>query len=370
MLKRRMAGVLCLVGIVAAGATPAAMALGEPGDEYIFILDEANTSVGMVLGDVQDYTPLHGWISLYLDANDPLNGRCIMGDAEAISTEDIIMLIWPGQIEAYLYAGHLQFYDFDLWYQDPNEWNRDPNLWPDPNDAQDANDADDPNWVDPWNNGMADPNDPNYNSNGPDDPNDFDPNYNRWADLVGGFGMLNTEILFHWGYEVVIFGEWDEGASTEWTSPFGPWTVQLTDNGGSMDAVIDWTAWIKSSDFPAQVPIHLEGTGGLGQWDLDVTLTTPDKGKVLIDPDLPRKFPNGVEVTLEAVPNPTRGFKKWKITDPNGVVTEDTNSIITITMDGDYDVEAVFKCSSSSSLMPLGVVLLVLTMGVVIRRFR
>ena len=76
------------------------------------------------------------------------------------------------------------------------------------------------------------------------------------------------------------------------------------------------------------------------------------------------------------VPEPAEGklFRVWKIWDdpnryPDGnYVAEDSNAVLYLTMDKDYAVEAVFKCGSADMLPPVGVVLMALTLGLVIRR--
>jgi hypothetical protein len=71
---------------------------------------------------------------------------------------------------------------------------------------------------------------------------------------------------------------------------------------------------------------------------------------------------------------PDRGWKKWKIwDDPNDYPdpnhqASDANTVLYLTMDRDYVVEAIFSCSASSMLPPASVVLLLLTLCVVVRR--
>jgi hypothetical protein len=88
-----------------------------------------------------------------------------------------------------------------------------------------------------------------------------------------------------------------------------------------------------------------------------------------------RRYTDGTEVALVAEAAPDRGWKKWKIwDDPNhypdsNYVIEDTNTVIYLTMNTDYVLEAVFSCSASSSVLPpIALVLLALVAGVSIRR--
>jgi hypothetical protein len=88
-----------------------------------------------------------------------------------------------------------------------------------------------------------------------------------------------------------------------------------------------------------------------------------------------RRYTDGTEVVMTATPAEGRGWKKWKIwDDPNqypdsNYVTDDTNSVLYLTMDTDYVVEAIFSCSADGSVLPpLGIVLVALAAGIVRRR--
>ena len=387
MSRRCMIGALVAMGLVAVGPVHLAMADPPqyPGTEYVFTLDDANSILGFELLPLFDDTRLQGWISVFLEGDDPNTARLRLGDAELVSLDSIDLIVWAGVIEAHIYAGDLQLFDFDIWYQDPNEWDRDPNMWPDPNDAQTPNDADDPNDVDPWNDpNLVDPNDPNFNSTAPGDPNDFDPNYSRWVDLVGGSGTLNSEMLFFWRFTLMEGGSSSSEASTEWSRPFGPWDVKLTPTGDPNTPVrieIDWTAWVISGDYPTRVPIHLEGVGGPPAGP-DRTLTVSfyhgENGTATFspdplsgaDPNTPRVYTDGTPVTLTAVPNSGKIFLKWKVQDANEVLLyEDSNLVTLVTMDQDYNVEAQFKCGSSVPPF-VAFMLLALAAGVIVRRLR
>lgn len=89
------------------------------------------------------------------------------------------------------------------------------------------------------------------------------------------------------------------------------------------------------------------------------------------DPNLP-EYVEDTAVTLTAVPNPDRAFGRWEIYDPNhpgdaNFMVTDTNNPVTIVMDADREVTAVFKCGSSG--MPLLPAMLgVLCLTVLVRR--
>ena len=105
---------------------------------------------------------------------------------------------------------------------------------------------------------------------------------------------------------------------------------------------------------------------------LSVTVNKINYGTVTFDPDRlddPNADPNdpsalrryvvGTEVALTAVPEPGKSLNKWLIYDPNypgdgNYATEDTNTVLYLTMDEDYEVRAKFKCGSGvGQVLPL-----------------
>ncbi len=96
-------------------------------------------------------------------------------------------------------------------------------------------------------------------------------------------------------------------------------------------------------------------------------------GDYPLDPETLRRYTNGTEVVLVAEPLEGKSFKSWTVFDPNypgdrGHAVEDTNSVLYLTMDADWEVEASFSCGSSEFLPPMGMVLLALVAGVIVRR--
>ena len=64
----------------------------------------------------------------------------------------------------------------------------------------------------------------------------------------------------------------------------------------------------------------------------------------------------GTALTLTAVPYPDRGFQSWRIFDPNypgdaNYAAVDTNMVLHLTMDIDWEVKAVFQCSSGTEML-------------------
>ncbi len=93
---------------------------------------------------------------------------------------------------------------------------------------------------------------------------------------------------------------------------------------------------------------------------LTVMVNNPDHGTVTLDPvpgdpNAPA-YPAGTTVTLTALPGAERSFNRWEIDDPNypgdaNHATVDANTVITIVMDVDREVKAVFNCGSGVPMM-------------------
>ncbi len=118
---------------------------------------------------------------------------------------------------------------------------------------------------------------------------------------------------------------------------------------------------------------------------LTVTINNPSRGTVAIHPNVlldpnqdpndssfVRRYTDGTPVVLTATPVSGKAFDAWTIYDPNypGDVNHavtDTNTTLFLTMNGNYEVEAAFKCGSGLPPFIAGV-LLVMGLGIVIRR--
>jgi len=93
------------------------------------------------------------------------------------------------------------------------------------------------------------------------------------------------------------------------------------------------------------------------------------------DLDELRRYTAGTALVLGAVvPCGNKAFKKWTVKgpnqsdDPNYLVIVDTNEVLYLTMDGDYSVKATCKCGGGGVEPFAGMVLLVLGLGVMVRR--
>jgi hypothetical protein len=219
--------------------------------------------------------------------------------------------------------------------------------------------------------------------NGTGDPND--PN-NHWLRAA-----VWNEGKFDWDGQWTIqtpITAWDPNSYTYWTeglcgiSVYGSeYTGPVSDCDAKYDDLeVRWGTFTNVSHTLHLIKIKSEGYGTVA-FDPDLL----DDGNN-IDPndylagDRPafdelRRYTNGTEVVLTATPAEGRGWKKWKIwDDPNqypdsNYVTDDTNSVLYLTMDTHYVVEAIFSCSADSSMMPpIGMVLLALASWVVVRR--
>ncbi len=102
---------------------------------------------------------------------------------------------------------------------------------------------------------------------------------------------------------------------------------------------------------------------------------TPEADPNLADPNDPNTPAYAVrtEVTLTAVPVEGKSFNRWLIFDPNypgdaNYATEDTNTVTTVLMMADHQVEAQFKCGSS--LGPMLPMLVLLTAAAIVPRLR
>jgi hypothetical protein len=384
MWKYGMGLGLLMTGALVLTLAPAAPAVQEPGDEYIFVLDDANSFLKLDWANAHVYvgqTRLRGWLTAFLSDPTPGNPRtwnvhCVLGKCNLVSLDPIDMIMIPNFQEVHWLAGNLIVEDMDIWYQDANEW-ADPNTLPDPNKP--------PKLVDPNAIAPGDPNVPTY-----DDPND--PNYSRWADLTGGpaisTGRLNSEVLFYSKMNYMLFGPpLIQSIDFSWSRPFGPWTVQIADANyldpnrtpdGPVQIKLDWSFWAGGGGL-ALGTLHVEAAGGKAR-RLNLNVSHSNWGSVTVDPAPPsvsrldNKYPDGTNLTLTGVPIEKKSFKEWTIYDPNypgdmSHAVTDSNNPITIVMNADWEVTADFKCGSGMEPF-IGMSLFLLALGVAVRRFR
>ena len=156
----------------------------------------------------------------------------------------------------------------------------------------------------------------------------------------------------------VLFGGWDGSSNGEtWEWDGTSWT--LTSSSGpsprgdaamTYDSARGVTALFGGDDGA----LDGETWEGAGSWyGLTLTLKDPGPSWVDIDPNYPNwapfTYPCGRALMLTAVPGVNKSFKKWRIWDANhpgdaNYVVIDTNNPITVVMNADREVKAVFKC--------------------------
>jgi hypothetical protein len=145
-----------------------------------------------------------------------------------------------------------------------------------------------------------------------------------------------------------------------------------------MDVVFDgedlklWAAYAHGTQRAARRGFVAFDLGSvIRTYNLTVDYAHGNWGQVLLDPNLP-KYPVGTPVTLTAVPIQGKGFQNWEIYDPNypgdlNHLEIDPNLSITLMMNSDQHVTAVFKCGSGvQEGLPL-LVLGMLACGLVLR---
>ncbi len=187
-----------------------------------------------------------------------------------------------------------------------------------------------------------------------------DPNYAS-GDPNGKF--LRSAIWhgdkYDWDGKYILQGELSTSGAGNW-GDYWYWP-----EGGSFVLAVsdeDWT-----NGFPAEVAYdNFEVRTGIftnQPCRLQLTLNAAGRGAVEVDPaledpndpntDLERlyRYTDGTEVVLVAEAVEGKSFKQWKVYDPNfpgdaNYVTLDTNTVLMLTMDGDYDVRAEFNCGS------------------------
>ncbi len=129
----------------------------------------------------------------------------------------------------------------------------------------------------------------------------------------------------------------------------------------------------------ANTPLTLATAAYTGTCTLHLTVVNGTMGVVSwdpapADPNTPA-YAVGTLVTLSAIPNDGRAFNRWLVYDPNhpgdaNHAVEDANTVLHLTFDANWEVEAAFKCGGSGLLFPLGLMLCGSVALSVIRRNR
>ncbi len=107
------------------------------------------------------------------------------------------------------------------------------------------------------------------------------------------------------------------------------------------------------------------------EYTLTINYVKGSAAIVRVEPNLPL-YPEGTDVTLTAEPNAGKSLKHWKVWDPYhpgdaNYVVKDTNNPLTLVMNEDRKVTAVFKCGGGG----LGLATLVVALtALTLRRLR
>jgi len=374
----------------------------DPGNGMLGVWTHADMIVAWT-AYVVEYEANNGWMSLT-----SYSGFTWLG-LEAIGREDdgYPQCLWDPNSP----------FDPDL---DPNVWNpgsplydpnyADPNLggWENYNEYEEDTIWPKDPMIPQWMVIQFDPNGVNHDANNPDDPNDPNCHWVRGAAWVGakhdwdGTWTLQANCVGNMlGKDVSdeIFGDF----------PFDPnihMDAYLHENGHN--AVGGFSGGnAKQPNTPAYV-VDASYDDFESRWGyytnvshtLTLSVVKPQFGVVAIDPDIlddpndagwfdPNFFPgydpnfpldpdylrrytNGTAIVLTAQPISGKSLKQWTIFDPNhpgdaNYAVTDTNTVLYLTMDADWEVEAKFKCGASVPPF-VAMTLLALGLAVVVRR--
>jgi len=283
------------------------------------------------------------------------------------------------------------------------DWRNLRRIWIDPNGVRDVNSSD-PN--------TSDPNDtlwlPHLEGNNKRDPNHDDPSWygvdiNTWeregfwllaqfeldpnhpnkpGDPNGKFfkGAIWQGDKYDWDGTWLLEGEL---SSTYWSGGTDPleWYTLVP---GGFSGVAAWADLEYTSGFPSDIGAgDFEGRIGLfTNVSRTLTVKMKDCSSLNLEPNLAhpdggekRRYTQGTPIVLDTVvPVGNKVFKKWTIKGPNDSgdplyqIVSDTNEVVYLTMDGDYLVKATCKCGGGGIEPFAGMVLLVLGLGVIVRR--
>lgn len=169
-----------------------------------------------------------------------------------------------------------------------------------------------------------------------------------------------------------------------------PNAADLYDLMGGRTAVASYgdVYWHGPDGYPSDVSVDevevRTGEFSAAPKRLDLQVVNAQYGTITIDPlladpndpNMPEerllRYTAGTEVVLTAEAVSGRSWKQWTIYDPNfpgdvAHATTDTNAVLYLTMDQDYQIEAAFKCGSGVTMIPFG---LSMVLGVVMFRRR
>jgi hypothetical protein len=168
----------------------------------------------------------------------------------------------------------------------------------------------------------------------------------------------------------------------------GPWYGGIDPNGWywstGRTAVVSESGTAYQNGYPADITYdNIEiRTGIFTNVSRTLTVKLKDCCELNLEPNLAhpdggekRRYTNGTPLVLDTVvPCGNKAFKKWTVKGPNDSgdplyqIVTDTNEVLFLTMDGDYLVKATCKCGGGGVEPFAGMALLLLGIGVAIRK--
>jgi hypothetical protein len=146
--------------------------------------------------------------------------------------------------------------------------------------------------------------------------------------------------------------------------------------GAGFPAAVEWDDVEARTDVWNGIPRQLDMTIKHDNWG--TIKVAPDLRDASDDPNVTTerhyRFTDGTPIVLSATATVSKKvFDKWTIFDPNhpgdaNFATTDSNAVLHLVMDKDYDIEASFKCASGLEPV-LGLGLFALVLVAVYRRF-
>ncbi|MBN1341625.1 MAG: hypothetical protein JXQ73_03045 [Phycisphaerae bacterium] len=209
-----------------------------------------------------------------------------------------------------------------------------------------------------------------------EDPNDADPNVGVWNEWWGA-PMDPTKPLDpnDPNYSAAGFS----GMSVAQVAQ--AYAGSAGGTGFDLSAVgLSWIQYVRIEDVDPNIfaTTEIDAVADVAAvYSLEVTISNEAHGYVEIDP-IPEDannpaFKEGTEVTLTAVTIEDATFKWWLIFDPNypddgNLAAQDSNSTLTLLMDMDYHVHAVFQCGTGTEPLPPLLALIGVACGLARRR--
>lgn len=182
-----------------------------------------------------------------------------------------------------------------------------------------------------------------------------------------------------WGGEFMATYYQNLDANSQTATLQGHWDIMGTTGLHKMSIAYrgrrDMTVWFQGRLDPGLTPrVEVEWTNVDSRKELRLDVINGSWGTVAVDPNQPIYEPNQV-ITLTASPIEGKSFRQWEVYDPNypgdaNYAIIDANTTLTLVMDADKHVAAVFKCGSGLGEVPPLLMGTLVALGFVSRRVR